>query len=758
MVKDVDFLLIGGGLASATAAETLREEGAKGKIVILSAENYLPYHRPPLTKHFLLGKQKRERILVLKENYYRENKIDVILGTKALAVHPESKIVETDNGGEFRFKKLLIATGTSIKRLSIPGGDLHGVYYLRTIPDAEAVIQAMTGAKRCVVIGGSFIGMELASTFTQKGVKVTIITAGNILYSKLFSPEVSEFFSEYYKTHGVEIILGETIKELRGKGRVENVVTSKGKIIPCDFVAIGIGVTPNVDLLDGSGLKADDGIIVDEYMQTNKPNIYAAGDVANFFDPVFGRRRRIEHWDNAVKQGQLAAKNMMGQRKPYRTISYFFSDVFDLTFNFIGDTTGVNQRILRGSTGEKSFAVLYLKDEVLRAMFLLGRPLTEDKAAGSLILNRVNLKRVKGRLFDIAFPLEKIPAQTVLTLQGGGALGAFECGVVKAMVEKGIHPDIVAGVSIGAFNAAIIAGNPKNATQALESFWEEIAVNTPFIPNEEMRRLLSSWYSLFLGSPKFFRPRWLMPILDPAELPIRWTSYYDPSPVKELISKYVDFKKLKDSPIRLLVSAVNLETTELDTFDSYIDDITPEHILASGSLPPGFPWTTINGKHYWDGGIVSNTPLDQVVDLCGITGKKVYIVELYPRKKPLPKDMMEVLARKDEIFFSEKLNKNARTREVIENYKKLVEEIMSYLDATTVEQIKQRPRYIQTMGDYGPLSIVRIIREGEEGESPSKDYDFSWKSIKELMENGYGVAKAILEKEASHKKSLGSRA
>jgi NTE family protein len=244
-----------------------------------------------------------------------------------------------------------------------------------------------------------------------------------------------------------------------------------------------------------------------------------------------------------------------------------------------------------------------------------------------------------------------------------------------------------------------------------------------------------------------------MPIQHPGQLPINWNSFYDPSPVKDLLHKYVDFKRLKHSPIRLLVSAVNVETSELDTFDSYADDITPDHILASGSLPPGFPWTTIYGKHYWDGGIVSNSPLDQVIEFGGFTGKKVYIVNLYPRNRPLPQNMMEVIARRDEIFFSEKIRKDIATKELIESYRKLVEEIVSYLDPEAADQVMQRPRYIETMGDTAPLSITRIVHEGEEGEPPSKDYDFSRKSVEEHIQEGYKIAKGVLDKEEKKKMS-----
>ncbi|HEX3034383.1 MAG TPA: FAD-dependent oxidoreductase [Thermodesulfobacteriota bacterium] len=748
MTRVTDFLIIGGGLAGATAAETLRKEGAEGSIAIISAESSLPYHRPPLTKHFLLGKQKKENIRVLKESYYRTNKIDLILGTKALTVNPEGKIVTTDNGGEFHFKRLLLATGCSPIKLDMPGAKLAGIYYLRTVTDAEALMRAMKSAKKAVVVGGSFISMELASSFTQKGIRVTIVTKEDILFDKLASPEVSDFFTEYYKDMGVEVTLGETIREFKGKDKVNRVITSTGKSFSCDFVAVGVGVAPDVNFLRGSGIKVDDGIVVDEFMRTNKPDIYAAGDVAKFFDPLFLRHRRIEHWDNAIKQGWIAAKNMMGEREHYCAVSYFFSDVFDLSFNFFGSPEDTEERVIRGSMEEKSFSVFYLKDHVLRAAFMMRRPPLEVKMAESLIHNRVNLKHEKGKLPDTEYPLEKVANQTALILQGGGAVGAFECGVIRAMEEKGIYPDIVAGVSIGAFNAAIIVGNPKNATPALQAFWEELAVvNPPHIPNEEMRRFLSSLHTLIFGSPKFFRPRWFMPIFYPDKLPLNWMSFYDPSPVKKLLRKYVDFERLMESPIRLLVSAVDVETAELRTFDSHRDRITPDHILASGSLPPGFPWTTIDGKHYWDGGIVSNTPLEPAIELCGSTVRKAYIVDLYSRTKSLPTNMAEILARRDEILYSEKIRNDIRTRGLINNYKKLVEEIMGYLDPAAVNQIKQRPRYIQTMGHSSELSIIRMIHEGEEGELPSKDYDFSMKSIEDHIKEGYKVAKEVLSKE-----------
>jgi predicted acylesterase/phospholipase RssA len=333
-------------------------------------------------------------------------------------------------------------------------------------------------------------------------------------------------------------------------------------------------------------------------------------------------------------------------------------------------------------------------------------------------------------------------------LQGGGALGAFECGVVKALEEAKIYPDIVAGVSMGAFNGAIIASNPRNATVALDAFWNELGVHTFDVPDESLRQMISSWQSLAFGAPRFFHPRWLMPVLGPGQLISRWTSFYDPSPVKALLANYVDFGRLKSSPVRLLVSAANVETAELEIFDSYVDDLTPDHILASGSLPPGFPWATINGKHYWDGGIVSNSPLEQVVTRCGVAGKRVFIVDLFPSRKRLPTDLMEVMARRDEIVYSERIRNDVRTRDLVRDFRKLVQDLLGHLDSATAVQIKQRPTYIQLMGDVAPTMITRIIRDSAEDEPSSRDYDFSRRSIEQRKQDGYMVAKEMLKRGA----------
>jgi NADPH-dependent 2,4-dienoyl-CoA reductase/sulfur reductase-like enzyme/predicted acylesterase/phospholipase RssA len=744
VTAEVDFLLVGGGLASSTAAETLRGDGAQGSITILAAEPVLPYHRPPLSKGYLIRNEAVEQIFIRPESFYREHDIDVRLGVRATRLLPDSQVVETDRGGAFHYRKLLIASGVRPRRLSVPGAELPGVHQLRTVADAGRIRAVLDAAKRAVVAGSSFIAMEVAAACITRGIQTTLIAPGDLLYARFASPEISNFFHEIYRARGVEIVFGETVTGFAGSGRVTAAIGASGKTYPCDCVVIGAGSEPRTDFLRGSDLSLDDGVLVNQYLEASLPDIYAAGDVANFYDPVFGRHRRIEHWDNAVKQGRLAARNMLGGRRPYGAVSYFFSDVFDISFNFVGEVSGATRRIVRGSPEENSFAVLYLKRKQLVASFLLRRPLTEELASAALIMNRIPVKQPR-LLSDPARPLRTFAQQTVLILQGGGALGAFECGVIKALEQKEIHADVVAGVSIGAFNAAIVAGNPRQATKALEAFWRELAMDTPWLPGENARRLLSAWQTLMFGVPGFFRPQWLKPMLSIAEWPLYWTSYYDPSPVRDLLRKYVDFGSLRDSPVRLLVNAVNVETAEIETFDSYVEEITPDHLLASGSLPPGFPWTTIHGKHYWDGGIVSNSPLDQVIEHCGLTNKQVYIVNLFPARSRLPRNLYEVIGRREEILYAEKLRRDVRVRDLLDSYGKLVDELMNELDPAVANRIRQRPLYIDTAGTTGPLSITRIVYDEEPGEGPSKDYEFSSRTIAEHIANGYKTARDVLE-------------
>ncbi|WP_395666294.1 FAD-dependent oxidoreductase [Methylocella sp.] len=730
--RDVDHLLLGGGPAAATAAETLRLEGASSSILMVSADDRPPYFRPTLSKQLLSGAFSADKILLHPESFYAEQKIELALRTQIVALDPARRAARTAAGDEIGYKSLLIATGARPVRLDLPGADRPNVHHLRTAADCEAARrQIEAGAKSAVVVGGSFLASEIAMTLVELGLSVTIVERRKRILKQLEAPDVSAFIERHMEARGVRLICDETVTRLVGADRIEAVETSGGRSLPCDLVMVAIGVVPETGFLKGSGLDLDDGlVIVDDQLRASAPGVYAAGDVTSFADPVFARRRHIEHWDNAVRQGRLAARNMLGRRLRYDEVSYFFCDVGDISFNMLGAPEEANEKIARGSLDDKSFALFYLKDDVPRALFTSGRPAQETRDVEAMIRYRINLAEVKPKLPDPAFALDSLPNQTVLVLQGGGALGAFECGVVKALEEEKIFPDVVAGISIGALNGAIVAGNPRHATQALEAFWSDLAVSQPFGVSDATARAVASMQTLAFGLPNFFKPRWLPGLFETPTPPTNWTSFYDVAPMRALIARYVDFSKLSVSPVRLLIGAVNVKTAQLEVFDSYVDALTPDHVLASGSLPPGFPWTMIDGEAYWDGGVVSNSPLDLVNDRCGPDGKRVFVVDLFAEEKPLPANMVEVMTRRDEIVYSERVRSDIRTRELVGAYRALVKGMLDAVDPATREKIVHRPLYIQLMGDGGATTVTRFVRKGRSGEPSSRDYDFSESSIR----------------------------
>lgn len=509
-VVDIDHLILGGGAAAATAAATLRLEDADCSIMILSADSSPPYYRPALSKQFLLGSASKEQILLHPDSFYREQGIELILNAEAVALDTAAQIVTTASGEKIRYKRLLIATGSTGRRLALPGVDLPGVHHLRRQAECAAIRQEIAaGIGYAVVLGGSFLGLEIAMSLVDLGLEVTIIEERDRLLTHVESGRVSDHFRRYAEERGVTVLLSDTIGAIHGTSRVREIETRSGLRLPCDLLMVSIGVTPVTQFLEDSGVALDGGlVVVDDQLRTNIPNVFAAGDVTSFLDPVFGRRH-IEHWDNAVKQGRLAARNMLGRRLRYDEVSYFFCDFGDISFSMLGAPDEADERIARGSLAEKSIALLYLKDDVPRALLSVGRPAEETRNIEGLVRYRVNLRDEKAKLNDPDFALGRIPTQTVLVLQGGGAMGAFECGVVKALEEENIFPDIVAGISIGALNGAIVAGNPGHATHALESFWSELAVASPAMLGEDAARAIASMQILSFGVPNFFRPRWL---------------------------------------------------------------------------------------------------------------------------------------------------------------------------------------------------------------------------------------------------------
>uniref|UniRef100_UPI003F496284 FAD-dependent oxidoreductase n=1 Tax=Cupriavidus yeoncheonensis TaxID=1462994 RepID=UPI003F496284 len=748
MQRHFDFVLLGGGQASVSAAETLRAEGATGSILLITDEECLPYGHTYLPKQVLLGPHPEKSLLIHSEAYYGERAIELMPKTRVTGIDTSTRVVRTERFGSVHFGKLLIATGTRPRRLAVSGADLRGIHYLHTSLDASALRESAAGAERVVIIGGGFLGIEVATTLARLGLRVVLLEQRERLLSQLRAEDVSSFLTGYCQARGIDVRIREAAVAFQGEGSLQAVLTQSGESLPCDLVVVAAGVEPAIEFLQHSGIEISDGVMVDQRLETNVPGIFAAGDIANYPDIVFRERRRVEHWDNAVKQGRLAARNMLGQRLAYEEVSYFFCNMLDLSFNFLGSVKSFDHCISRGSLEDGSFALFYLKNDVLRACFSMGRPASETLAAELLIRHGTNLSAIKGKLSDTAFPLDSIPSQTVLILQGGGALGAFECGVVKALDEASIRPDVIAGVSIGAFNGAIIASNPDNASAALEGFWRELSLATPEAPTETWRRALSSWWTMWIGSPKFFLPNWWQPWLPP---PWHWKSLYDTSPARALLEKYVDFGTLKDSPIRLFVSTVNVETAALDVFDSYADNLTIDHILASGSLPPAFPWTAIRGKYYWDAGIVSNSPLEFINERCGEISKRVFIVDLFPNEQPLPENLAEVMVRRDEIVYAERIRNELRARERIGDLRSLVTEIMENIDPETCERLRQRPSFIRLMGNAAPTTITRIINQVKEGDPQYINGDFSWQTVERHKKVGFETAKKALAGQSTPK-------
>lgn len=396
MKTSADFLVVGGGLAGATAIKTMLSSGVPGtRMTLVAAERELPYHRPPLSKGYLLERVSRDSLFVKPRNFYAHAGVQLLLGSKAVAVNTSARTVTTDNAGTIGYGKLLLATGGTLRRLTVPGADLLGISYLRTLADADTLRETTQRAKTAVVVGGSFIGMELAAAFAQKGLATTLLHRGTAVFDKLGSPEASAFFAQYFAERGVTIRTEDeatAFTQPRPGGGPLEVQTKRGDTLGADIVAVGVGVTPNTEFLASSGIALENGVQVNEYLEASVPDVYAAGDIAHFFDPLYQRHRRIEHWDTAIQHGNIAGANMIGKRLTYNMVSYFFSDVFDLTFEYFGDAAETDRTVRRGSFAEKSVTLFFLQGAVVRSAFTLGRP-KERKALIALIRNQVEIPR-----------------------------------------------------------------------------------------------------------------------------------------------------------------------------------------------------------------------------------------------------------------------------------------------------------------------------------------------------------------------------
>jgi NADPH-dependent 2,4-dienoyl-CoA reductase/sulfur reductase-like enzyme len=376
------FVIVGGGMVAGYAAKEMVERGLKkGELTIVSADDTLPYERPPLSKGFLAGKDPESSILINKADWYGEHGIEVMLETRVEEVDAAGKKILLGAGKKIGFEKLLIATGSRARKLELPGSGLQSVFYLRSADDSRTIREAAKSAKRAVVIGGGFIGMEVASVLAQKKIHTTMIFPDERVWKRVFTPEMSAFFEGYYKDRGVEILAKTKIASFAGKDAVSAVGVEDGRKIACDMAVVGAGAAPATEIFEKMGLAVKDGVAVNEFLETEKTGISAAGDVANYPDAIFGKRRRVEHWDNAVSQGQHWARVMLGKREPFVHVPYFFSDDFDLSYELWGDADGATEIVTRGDIKSSSFSVWWLAGPRLVAAFTMNRPDEEREAA-----------------------------------------------------------------------------------------------------------------------------------------------------------------------------------------------------------------------------------------------------------------------------------------------------------------------------------------------------------------------------------------
>lgn len=331
------FVIVGASLAGAKAAETLREEGFQGRIVLMGEEIERPYERPPLSKDFLLGKQSRDKAHVHPADWYEKNEVELRPGTAVARIDRDNHQVWPASGEPVSYDRLLLATGSSPRQLDVPGAKLQGIHYLRTMGDSAKLREALApGGRRVVVAGAGWIGLETAAAAREYGNDVTVIEPAATPLHAAVGPEVGMIYADLHRGHGVDLRLDQGVAGFWGAGQVSAVVTSGGAEVPADVVIVGIGAKPNTGLAEQAGLEVDSGIVVDQSLRTSDPDIFAAGDVAEAYHPLYGRRIRVEHWANALNGGPAAARAMLGQAVSYDRVPYFFTDQYELGMEMSG--------------------------------------------------------------------------------------------------------------------------------------------------------------------------------------------------------------------------------------------------------------------------------------------------------------------------------------------------------------------------------------------------------------------------------------
>ena len=356
------YVIVGASMAGAKAAETLREEGFDGSIVLLGEEQERPYERPPLSKGYLLGKEDKSSVYIHEPTWYAENDVDLRLGVTATSLDVGARQVALAGGGTVGYDRLLLATGAVPRRLSVPGADLDGVLYLRRVGDSERLAGALRGGGRVAVVGAGWIGLEVAAAAREFGCEVTVVEPEPGALHRHLGPELGAMFADLHREHGVTLRFGESVTELRGSGAVSSVATSAGAVLDVELVVVGIGAVPATRLAADAGLDVANGVIADAGLRTSAHEVFAAGDVANAFHPLYGKHVRVEHWANALNGGPAAARSMLGKGVSYDAVPYFFSDQYDLGMETAGlpEPGSYDQIVYRGDREAREFIAFWL--------------------------------------------------------------------------------------------------------------------------------------------------------------------------------------------------------------------------------------------------------------------------------------------------------------------------------------------------------------------------------------------------------------
>lgn len=371
-MEHVPYVIIGGGLAGVAAADTIRRRDRTARLMLICAEPHQPYDRVPLSKGYLLGDIERDQVFLRPESFYERSKVELILGQAVTALDLTTRQVTLADGRQIGFEKLLLATGGRPRRLPIPGADLAGIYYLRNLEDSDAIRAALAGARRAVVIGGGFIGCEVATGLAQLGLATTVVELTPGVLSLVLDAETSGFIESFLRQQGVTVLTNTAAAHFVGEqGRVRAVVTNTGAALEADLVAVGVGIAPNTELAAAAGLPVDNGVLVNEYLEA-APGVYAAGDIARYYSPPLGRQLRVEHYDVALQHGRVAGTNMTGGQRSYTELPYFFSHMGPLHIDVIGDMGRRQQSVRRGALSlEPGFTQFYFADDLLQAVLCI---------------------------------------------------------------------------------------------------------------------------------------------------------------------------------------------------------------------------------------------------------------------------------------------------------------------------------------------------------------------------------------------------